>query len=328
MLSKRLAAVLGIGAIVLAGCGEGLSTAPDELSEEDRAEIIELLKESGFFSDDFGVDGTVEDEESVAVGAPSSAPAVALNSGDVTPPRFWGRRRGQPVRRTITVDVDHETGTATVTKEVVFDGKFVLDITQDGQFNPTEKPLQETLVHTALFRRIAEDAANVEGRRWRLVRISPAQWVMTDEEKRTVNIDSVGVWVNGEHVWTVTDPSEFADVETRLPRLLRGDTVLVRAAVSNTLDSGNDPDTFVFLHLLHAKRNVRAWARLPMARVVGDEGVYYERRWVARHSGRARAAVDAIDAQTFATESEDDYRANIWGVPYRIVVPSVDAAGG
>jgi len=328
MSGRKLAAMLGALALTLTGCGESIAPDADELSEDDRAEIIQLLEESGFFSDEFGADGAAEDDLA-AVGATSpAAQADAIVPAEARPPRHWGRRRGRPVRREITIEVDHETGTATVTKEVVFDGKFLLDITHDSLFNPTDKPLQESLIHTALFRRVPSESVDQNGRRWRLVRISPAEWVMTDPEKRTVNITRVEVWVNEELEWTVTDPSILVGVDDRIPTIRRGDNVVLRAWVDNTLDSGNDPDTYVFLHLFHAKTTMRAWIRVPMRRIEGDDGVYYERAWVARFTGRSRVAVDAIDAQTFMTESEDDYRANIWGAPYRIVAPTTDVAGG
>jgi hypothetical protein len=313
MLSKRGAAFLLVGALGLTACEQALG--PDgNASLEDREEIISLLDESGFFADDFGVDGAYD-------GAQGAAPALApaAEAAEVVVPRIWGRRRGFPTRRLITVDVDPQEGTATVIKEVYFEGKFLLDITQDDQFNPTEKPLNEKLVQHATFRRVPVEEADAQGRRWRLVGVSPAEWVMTAEDERTVNITKVEVWVNEVLQLEITDPSEMLDVEGRLPRLHPEDAVTVRAWVENSLDNGNEPDTFVFLHLFHATPNSRAWVRLLMERVVTDTDTYHELSWNARHTGRSRIAVDAIDAETFTTESEDDYRANIWGVPYRIV---------
>jgi hypothetical protein len=48
-----------------------------------------------------------------------------------------------------------------------------------------------------------------------------------------------------------------------------------------------------------------------------EDGMFV-RHWIVRFPGRERIVVDAIDSQTFNTDSEDDYRANGWGVPYRI----------
>jgi hypothetical protein len=317
MLSKRGAAFLLVGALGFTACEQSLGPEGNA-SLEDREEIISLLEESGFFADDFGIDGAND-------GAQSAAPALAAaEMAEVVVPRIWGRRRGFPVRRLITVDVDPQEGIATVTKELVFEGKFLLDITADDQFNPTQKELNEKLVQHATFRRVPVEAADAKGRRWRLVSVSPAEWMMTAEDERSVNIIKVEVWVNEELRLEITDPSEMLDVEGHLPQLHPEDAVTVKAWVENSIDNGNEPDTFVFLHLFHATPNSRAWVRLLMDRVVTDTDTYYELSWNARHTGRSRIAVDAIDAETFTTESADDYRANIWGVPYRIV-PVADA---
>jgi hypothetical protein len=302
-----------VGALMLTACEESLGPEGNA-SQEDRDEIISLLNESGFFADEFGVDGTYDDG---AAGAP--AMVAAAEAAEVVAPRIWGRRRGLPVRRLITVDVNPQEGIATVSKEVSFEGLFLLDITQDDQFNPTRKPLEEKLVQKATFHRVPSDQADAQGRRWRLVNVSPAEWMMTAEDKQTVNLTLVEVWVNGELQLEITDASELLDADGRIPSLHVEDFVEVKAWVENGLTSENEPDTFVFLHLFHASPTARGWMRLPMERVVTDTDVYYVHSWTARHTGRSRIAVDAIDAETFTTETEDDYRANIWGVPYRIV---------
>ena len=327
MFSERLAAVVMVGALALTACSDSLSLGPGNASEDDREEILQLLEESGFFADDFGLEGVTASTSKVSGALGAYALAAGVEAAAGVAPRIWGRRRGRPIRRVITVDVDRDAGTATVSKELAFDGRFLLDITDDGQVNPTGKPLQETLLLSARFRRVARNSADQQGRRWRLLGVSPAQWVMTDVEKQTVNIMRVEVWVNEQLVLAITDPSELVDVADRVPRLHREDHVLVRAWVENGVDNGNDPDTFVFLHLFHANADIRAWIRRPMEMVQGDDGVHYERSWTARHIGRSRIAVDAIDAETFTTESEDDYRANIWGIPYRILTSGSSGEG-
>jgi len=313
MLTKRVAVFLLAGALGLTACGE--SFGPEgNASQEDRDEILTLLDESGFFADEFGVDGVFDDAQPAAL-----ALAPTAEMAEVVAPRVWGRRRGLPVRRLITVDVNPQEGIATVSKEVFFEGNFLLDITQDEQHNPTAKPLEEKLVQYATFRRRTADEVDVQGRRWKLVNVSPAEWMMTSEDKRTVNITKIEVWVNEELKAEIVDPSEMLDVDSRIPRLHPEDLVTVKAWVDNRLDNQNVPETFVFLHLFHATPSSRAWMRLPMEQVITDVDSYYVRSWIVRHTGRARMAVDAIDAETFTTETEDDYRANIWGVPYRIV---------
>jgi hypothetical protein len=313
MTGKHLTVFALVGALGVTGCADGLGPEGNA-SQEDRDEILALLDESGFFADEFGTEGASDGGQ--AAGLMLSA---AAGQAEVEAPRVWGRRRGFPVGRLVTVDVDPRNGTALVSKEVFFEGKFLLDISPDDQLNPTEKPLEEKLVQYASFRRFPVEAADAQGRRWRLVEISPAAWVMTEESRRTVELTRVAVWVNGELSLDLSDPSEMLKVDGRVPTLHPEDEVTVRAWVENELDNGNAPDTFVLLHLFHATQISRAWIRWPMERVATDVDTYYELAWHARRTGRARIAVDAIDAETFTTESEDDYRANIWGVPYRIV---------
>jgi hypothetical protein len=297
---------LGAAAVVgLAACGD--ATGPGNASPEDRDQVLAILDESGWFKDDFGADGATLDASLTA----------ALNlsrSGiqdTVDPVRRWGRRRGRPVEREVTVNVANDT--ARVTAVVTFDGTLVLDRTDDAQANPTEKPLQEQGVHHAVLVRRA-DADNA-GRQWQLVQLSPWEWRMTDEAKRTVAITSVEIVVNGESRIMVEDPGELFDVNTRVPRLQVGDVVRVIATVDNTTGHDNSPQTFVFLHVFHASPDGRAWIRIPM--IPNDEGQFV-REWTVRHDGRERIAVDAMDSQTFNTDTDDDYRANGWGIPYRI----------
>lgn len=217
----------------------------------------------------------------------------------------------------MTIEVNPTEGTAVAWKEVEFDGRFLLDITDDDQVNPTEKPLQDILMQHAEFERLAQEEIDEQGRRrrWRLVAVSPAQFVMADPAKQTVAIAQITVEVNGAIVADITDPAEPLLVNGRVPRLQRGDEVVVTASVSNE-NQEHTPPTFVFLHLFHASPNARIWLRLPMEE--GEPGMF-SRSWTVRHTGRERIAVDAIDSETFTTESEDDYRANIWGIPYVVL---------
>jgi hypothetical protein len=303
---RRIMLILGAAtAAGLAACGD--ATGPGNATGEDREEVLAVLDESGWFTEDFGVEGAAMDA-SLASGLSLSLTGA---QDTVDPVRRWGRRRGRPAERDITINVADDT--ARVTAVVSFDGTFLLDRTDDGQANPTEKPLQEQAVHRAvLVRRGEPDSA---GRRWRLVQLSPWEWRMTDEARRTVRVTSVEVLVNGDSKILVEDPAELFDVDHRIPRLRLGDVVQVIATVENTTGHDHEPPTFVFLHVYHASPAARAWIRLPMPQ--DDEGRYV-REWTVRFPGRERIAVDAIDSQTFNTDSDDDYRANVWGIPYRI----------
>lgn len=305
---QRMTVFLLAGALGLGGCSDD-ATGPDTATEQDRQAVIEVLEASGWFADDFGLDGAVE---SLNLSTSFDLGLVGLVAQDTVPlVRHWGRRRGTPVSRDVTVNVAGDTARAEGV--VTFDGLFMLDRTLDSVRNPTQKPLQEQAVQRAVLVRRAE--ADSAGRLWRLVALSPREWRMTDEARRTVTIQRVVVRVNNETKVDVTDPAELFGVDLRIPRLAIGDSVTVLAEVANTTGIDNLPPTFVFLHVFHHGPNARGWARIPMRQ--RDDGLYV-RHWIVRFAGRERMIVDAIDSQTFNTDSGDDYRANGWGIPYRI----------
>jgi len=306
-MKTRTLVAAALCAVGLAACGDD-PAGIDNATALDRQAVVEELDASGWFTDAFGVDGAALDLDLVG----SFDLGLASAAGDSVPLiRRWGRRHGPPESRQITVTVTGDT--ARVEAVVTFDGVFVLDRTFDSVVNPTQKPLQEQAVQYAtLVRRPVDDAT---GRAWRLVALSPREWRMTDPDRRTVTITRVVVRVNSETTIDATDPAALFDVDNRIPRLQLGDSVTVLAEVGNTTGTGNEPPTFVFLHVYHHGPTARGWVRIPMRQ--RDDGVFV-RHWIVRFPGRERIVVDAIDSQTFNTDSEDDYRANGWGIPYRI----------
>ncbi len=322
MLRKCLAAALALGAVTLTACSESLGPNVSA-TEEERTEVIQVAEESGFFADGFGVEGAFDESD----GAPAALMGAAA-AGEVVVPRVWGRRKGLPIRRVITVEVDREAGIASITKELVFDGEFLLDLSDDDVINPASKPLEVTLLLHAEFMRL--DEPNDRGRRWQLKGVSAAQWYMTDAAKQTVNLTKVEVYVDDVLVLLVTDPSELLQLENDIPLIDKDDLVVVRAWVDNTSDSAsvNEPATFGFLHVFHARSDRREWRRMPMDIVQDGDDVYYEKSWLAHRVGRARIAIDMIDSEMFSNETEDDYRGNAWGIPYRIMGPNGEEEEG
>lgn len=86
--------------------------------------------------------------------------------------------------------------------------------------------------------------------------------------------------------------------------------------------NGDASETYVFLHVFHALADRTGWHRLLME-YSPDLGEYVA-GWVVRHSGREHVMVDALDSGSLDLEGE--YRANIWGVPYRIGETNLGAA--
>ena len=306
---RRLLATVGMAALVLAACSDDPTGLDDNATDEDRAAVLAELDASGWFAEAFGPDGAADDL--------NLASAFDLNLSSVaaqdTVPlvRRWGRRHGPPVSRLLTVEVVGDTARAEMV--ITFEGDFVLDRTPDDGEPPTQKPLEEQAVQRAVL--VRREATDTAPRRWRLAALSPREWRMTDEARRTVRIARVVVRVNGQVRLEVEDPAELFGVDNRVPRLEVGDSVSVVAEVENTTGTGNEPPTFVFLHVYHHGPNARGWVRIPMRE--RDDGAFV-RHWIVRFAGRERMVVDALDSQTFATDSEDDYRANGWGIPYRI----------
>jgi hypothetical protein len=261
---------------------------------------------TGYSDNDFGDLG--------AIGTTPLSPAFGAASVQDTAiaPLFWGRARvvrGGPrpiVTRTIVVQGD----SAWVTRGVDFQGVFLVDTSADATFNPTSKPLADGVRQRAVFVR---DASAPHG--WRAVALTLLNWQNTDVSRRTVQIRDVTVYVNDSVRLAVDDPDSLITIDPIVPRFHEGDTVRVVAHVDNATGGGFSPATLVFLHVRHADPTGIRWRRVPM---IDNGNGEFERRWVARHSGRDRFVVDALDAATLVLGTADNYRSNEWGIPFRV----------
>ena len=292
------AAFLAVG---LAACGtDGSSLNADEIG------VAQAIADSAsaWTDDAVGADGPVAD----AAAAPESA-GVELAPGDTFRfPAFWGRQRraNRPSRdRLIVVDGD----TARVSLTVTFDGVMRVDTTFDGILDPGTKPLHEKAKQSLLFVR---DSSTLRG--WRLAGISVRAFSDATPEHRTVVISDVSVEQNSDGGSTLSDPEQLLSPAS-LTSVSVGDTLAVRVHVRNTTGTDLVPPTQVYIHVRHFLLGSDAWARLPMHR---DDDTTFTAHWVVRRPGAALVAVDALDSETLATESGDDYRSNLWAVPVRV----------
>lgn len=323
---KQLTSVAMVGVLALAGCNDSLAPAGTELapvtpgtpaSQQTAAAVLSLLDQSGWSGLDFGAIGASSEFQNDGVAGASAYQSAAAA---VSVPEFWGRLRGEPVSKVRTVTEQGDTAWASI--KVDYNGAFLLDLTPgDNRLDVTSKPLVESLIQQARFERTLTNEKGDRG--WALVGITPQQYVATDPAQRTVKITQVTVSVNGVVKIDVTDPTAFEKVDLtagdksghEMPLFTKGDTVKVLMKVENTTGTNNTPPTFGFLSSFHADPNGLGWRRMKMADA-GDGS--FSLSWVVQQRGRERIIVEALDAQSFVTPTADDYRANIWGIPYSI----------
>jgi hypothetical protein len=332
-VKKLLAGLLTFGALALAGCSDNTSPGNDvssignplpggsspgtPASPQTSAAVMSVVDQSGWSASDFGAVGATSEFQNA--GEAWATSAVGSPTAAVMVPEFWGRLRGDPVTKTRTVTEKGDTAWASI--RVDYNGAFLLDLTPgDGKLDVTSKPLVESMVQQA---RLEKGAPNERGtRNWVLVGITPQQYVATDASKQTVKISETVVSVNGTVKIDITDPAAFeklvqstAEKHEDLPLFHRGDTVKVVVTVANTTGTNNTPPTFAFLSSYHADPNGLGWRRMQMH---DDGSNSFSLSWVAQQSGRERIILEALDAQSFVTPTADDYRANVWAVPYQI----------
>ena len=321
---KQLTVVAMLGALALAGCSEGLAPTATEsapltpgtpATQQTAAAVLAVLDQSGWSAMDFGAVGAANEFQNDGVVGASVYRAAAAT---VSVPEFWGRLRGDPVTKVRTVTEQGDTAWASI--QVDYNGAFLLDLTPgDNRLDVTSKPLVESMIQQARFLKMA--GGEKERAHWALVGITPQQYLATDPARRTVKITQVTVSVNGVIKIDVTDPTAFAKVlqnagkGDEVPAFHKGDTVKVVVKVANTTGTNNTPPTFAFLSSFHADPNGLGWRRMRME----DQGDgTFSLRWVVQQRGRERVIVEALDAQSFVTPTADDYRANVWGIPYMI----------
>jgi hypothetical protein len=335
-MKRQLAGLLAFGALALAGCTEGTAPGGDgsssssvsnplsggtggtQSSPQTTAAVLSVVDQSGWSGTDFGAVGATSEfrNDGEALAAPLSAsPSVA-----VSVPEFWGRLRGEPLSKTRIVTERGDTAWASI--KVDYNGAFLLDLTPgDSKLDVTSKPLVESMIQQA---RLEKGPPNERGvRNWVLVGITPQQYVATDVAKQAVKITEVVVSVNGVVKIDITDPTAFEKINlstagkstTDMPLFKRGDNIKIVMKVANTTGTNNTPPTFAFLSSFHADANGLGWRRMQM-QDGGDNS--YSLSWVAQQYGRERIIVEALDAQSFVTPTADDYRANVWAVPYQI----------
>lgn len=297
-------ALASLTAVALIGtaCSDS-STALDTDQTQVRAAYEAL---TGYTDDDFGDTG--------AVGTAAVAPAFDSYGvlDTAIAPLFWGRDRvlrGGP-RPVVTLNIVVQGDSAWVTRGVSFQGIFLADTSADGIFNPSSKPLADGVQQRAV---LVRDAAAPGG--WRAVSLTLLDWQPTATDRRTVQIERVAVYRNDTLQLEVGNPDSLIAVDAHIPLFHQGDTVRVDAHVANTTGGSFSPATFAFLHVRHADPTGIRWRRVRMTDAGNGD---FSLAWIVRYTGRDRFVVDALDAATLQLGTADNYRANEWGIPFRV----------
>ena len=297
-------AISGFTAVALCGvaCSDNASTG---LNGDQAAVQAAYEGLTGYTDPDFGDTGAVA-TASLTLGGAQAMQDTAIA------PKYWGRLRVVPggPRPIYTRDIVVQGDSAWVARSASFQGLFLVDTSADNVFNPTSKPLADGVRQRAVFVR---DRLAPHG--WRAVALTLLDWRNTALDRRTVQIDSVAVLVNGVATLQVSNPDSLIAVDRNVPLFRAGDTITVTMHVTNTTGSGFSPTTFGFLHVRHSDPLGIRWRRVEM---IDDGNGKFERSWVARFTGRDRFVVDVIDAATLALGTADDYRSNEWGIPFRV----------
>ena len=210
----------------------------------------------------------------------------------------WGRKIKRPFDKTIEIEINGNTANVTVICDI--EGEFLVDTSDDDIENPGSKPLSDKLIKYAVFEK-SDDG------RWILTKISPAEIKLADEEKQTVKIISVHIYdTDGDVDMTITDPSTLYDVETEVPHFEKDELVYVEVIAENTTTENYEPRSFVYLHWPYHR---------DLFYDQGDDTHYFG-NWAPHNDGVHHAAVDILNSGCIQNETEDDYNATAWAMPY------------
>ncbi len=279
------------GILLAAGCAQS-----PELTDEEW--ITELVGNSEV-AETSNLDGTGD-------------PSPGKTGDEVDLPEVWYRQlTAEPVRE-IILENDPAAGVCTVTVISQLNAELVIDTVHDGVFLPGTKPIEDIrYLRLALEKDENEDTHGG----WRIVSATPAEHMLASDEQ-DVFVTSMRIYKDDVLIWECTDPGEFFDVNEGLPVLAEGDFVRMEAGV-NHLNPRYDPPLFVVAHgpLSGHSRHMMYDNGLYGDQAAGDGIFSYE--WYVEYTGKyQRIAVDVIDADTFADQTEDDYDAGAWGIRY------------
>jgi len=288
---KKLA-VAAVAMIVIAGCVNS-----PELTDADW--INQLVSESDL-SETSNLDGNGNPGES------------SKDPGEVCVPEFWYRQLVNEPTRQIIIENDPVADVCTVTVIHNLCAELIIDTVWNGVFEPGSKAISDTR-YTRLIVEKIPDETQYGG--WRIVSVTPAEHMLAVGEQE-VFVSSITIYKDDQLIWSCTDPGQFYRVDSELPELSEGDFVRMEATVEH-LNPMYSPPFFVIAHgpLSGHNRHLMYDNGLYGDETAGDGIFTYQ--WYVEYTGHhQRIAVDVIDADTFADQTEQDYDSGAWGIHF------------
>lgn len=283
---------VGAAALVLLGllaCSS--TTGPSDDDENVRNLINDKYK--AYFDDSSAYGGGKPGDGGLVPGGGSRDAAATL-------PIHWWRSLTY-AKRTIYITIEAPFTTAGVIVEDELKGVMYVDRTDNKILDPGSKPFHVMRTRHATFERATTDEP------WELKAISPAVYAVAEQGRQTVTITSVRLVTEGGYDRTFTSMEEPIPLD-ELPRVSHGEKVSVTVRAENTSTEGWVPKSFGFLH--------HDWQRHNMT----DKGnrTYEGGYSITAEPGVRHGGVSVIDAGTLQNETEDDYNADGWSLPFEV----------
>ncbi len=338
---KRFTVVLVIsgilGLLLFTSCEKDTSSALSEtqLEEQSIEEIVtdENIEESDYLAD-WGIDDGNEDNMYNGFSTFSPGEMLTKSFTSINNVVRFGRKLNRRIPRTIIIRRLSPDSILVHMERIWAGGFFTIENLSDSGFVSGDtfvvnrKQLIHTVRRSAIFTPRYNDEAAMENsrNRWKLSAVS-----LTEGNSRpapTVNLHQVQVRSSNGTFFQIENPLRTIwNIPDDLPVFVQGETVVVRALVSNsTSNPVIDPQTgsteTVLLHF-GINRFHRARKQFEFAGTDPVTGYHiYEGRWTV-HEPALRpfhAVIDVIDNGTIYESDEQTYPYNstTWGLPYRV----------
>lgn len=287
---KKVCLVAVAAAILIAGCGQD-----PELTDEQQ---IALLLASSPYAQDGALNGSE--------GTPPGR--------DVDIPECWWRELTGAGQVTLTWENDPASGICTVTVQRPLLAVLNIDVVHDGELVTGTKTIEAMRTRRVVVEHVGDSSQPYDG--WVVTAVTPAEFSLDSGLEQEVFVQSMTLYVEDSLAWQCDTPYGFFDVTEGLPGIPMGSMVRLEATVLHS-NPQLVPPQFVYAH-----GPLPDWSRHLMYddgtmgdEVAGDGVFSYE--WYAEDTIDPRVlAVDVIDADTMADQTEEDYDSGAWSIPF------------